>query len=143
MKRRDNNRVKRSRGITLIELLVVMVILGIIATLVTRNTVSKIDDARRSQAKNQIVELEGALDLFRLDAGRYPTTEEGLEALRIKPSGLQNWDGPYLRKDVPKDPWDRPYIYRQPGQHGDFDLVSYGPDGQEGGEGESADLVNW
>ena len=137
------NQKKRNRGITLIELLVVIVILGIIATLVVQNTVGKIDVAKKGQAKTQIGEFEGALDLFRLDAGRYPTTEEGLEALRTRPQGLRNWDGPYLKKNIPVDPWDQPFVYRQPGQHGDFDLISFGKDGQEGGDGDAADIVNW
>jgi general secretion pathway protein G len=141
-KEKSRNR-RRDRGITLIELLVVIVILGIIATLVAQNTVGKIDDAKRGQAKNQIAEIEGALDLFRLDAGRYPTADEGLQALRIRPSAVQNWDGPYLRKDLVPDPWGKTYVYRQPGEHGDFDLISFGADGQEGGEGDAADIVNW
>lgn len=143
MQLKENKTSRAQRGITLIELLVVIVILGIIATLVAQNTVGKIDDAKRSQAKNQIAEFEGALDLFRLDAGRYPTSEEGLQALRTRPTGLENWDGPYLRKDLPRDPWGNPYVYVQPGQHGEFDLVSYGNDAKEGGEGDAADLVNW
>jgi general secretion pathway protein G len=134
---------KGNRGVTLIELLVVMVILGLIAALAGQQYFGKLDSARRTSAKNQITEIEGALDLFRLDAGRYPTTEEGLTALRTKPSGVPNWDGPYLKKDLPPDPWGKAYIYRRPGGHGDFDLISLGPDGQEGGEGDAADIVNW
>ena len=131
------------RGVTLIELLVVMIILGLIAALAAQQFLGKVESARRTSAKNQITELEGALDLFRLDAGRYPSAEEGLQALRQKPSGLENWDGPYLKKDLPLDPWGKAYIYKRPGEHGDFDLISLGPDGKEGGEGDAADVVNW
>jgi general secretion pathway protein G len=135
---------RNNRGVTLIELLVVMIILGLITALAAQRFFGKLETARRSSAKNQITELEGALDLFRLDSGRYPSAEEGLEALRTKPAGLENWDGPYLKKDLPMDPWGKAYIYRRPGEHGDFDLISVGPDGQEGGEGDdAADVVSW
>ncbi len=80
---------------------------------------------------------------MRLDTGRYPTTDEGLAALVVKPSGMDNWKGPYLKKEIPMDPWGKPYIYRCPGTHGDFDIVSYGLDAKEGGDGESADVVSW
>lgn len=132
-----------NRGVTLVELLVVMIIIGLIAALAGQSYFGKLNSARRTSAKNQITELEGALDLFRLDALRYPTTEEGLQALRVKPAGLEKWDGPYLKKDLPMDPWGKAYVYRRPGQHGDFDLLSFGPDGEEGGEDDSADIVNW
>jgi len=134
---------RNDRGITLIELLVVMVIIAMFATLVGARLFRSVDKARVTQAKTQIQEFEGVLDMFRLDVGRYPTTQEGLQALRTKPSGVENWDGPYLKKDVPMDPWGRPYVYRFPGQHGDFDLFSMGSDGQEGGEADAADIVNW
>ncbi|MGC9023154.1 MAG: type II secretion system major pseudopilin GspG, partial [Dissulfurimicrobium sp.] len=84
-----------------------------------------------------------ALDAFRLDNGRYPTTEEGLKALREKPPGLDTWNGPYLPKPIPKDPWGHDYVYRCPGEHGDYDIISYGRDGQPGGEGEDADITSW
>ena len=134
---------RRDSGITLIELLVVMVIIALFATLVGQRFFGKLKTANRSFAKNQIAEFEGALDLFRLDAGRYPTTEEGLQALRVRPANVQNWDGPYLKKDLQPDPWKRPYVYRQPGQHGEIDLLSLGADGQEGGEDDNADITNW
>jgi general secretion pathway protein G len=134
---------RRDRGITLIELLVVMVIIAMFATLVGQRLFRNVERARQTTAKAQISEFESTLDLFRLDVGRYPTLEEGLQALRAAPGGLENWDGPYLRKEVPLDPWNRPYLYRFPGQHGDFDLLSLGADGQEGGEGEATDIVNW
>jgi general secretion pathway protein G len=134
---------KGNRGVTLIELLVVMIILGLIAALAAQRFFGKVESARRTSAKAQITELEGALDLFRLDVGRYPKAEEGLTALRTKPTGVENWDGPYLKKDLPMDPWGKAYIYKFPGEHGDFDLISWGPDGQEGGEGDTADIVSW
>jgi general secretion pathway protein G len=130
-------------GITLIELLVVMVIIAMFATLVGQNLFRRVGRAKQTTAKTQITELESSLDLFRLDVGRYPTAEEGLQALRVKPANVQNWDGPYLRKELPLDPWSSPYVYRFPGQHGEFDVLSYGSDGQEGGEGEAMDIVSW
>ncbi len=132
----------RDRGITLIELLVVMVIIAMFATLVGQRLFQNVDRARQTTAKAQIAEFESTLDLFRLDVGRYPTTAEGLNALRVRPEGAENWDGPYLRKDVPLDPWNRPYVYRQPGVDHDFDLLSLGSDGQEGGEGAASDIAN-
>ncbi len=137
------NERKRDRGITLIELVVVMTIIALFATLVGQRLFRNVDKARQTQAKSQIIELESTLDLFRLDTGRYPTTEEGLQALRMKPPNVEGWDGPYLKKDVPLDPWNHPYVYRFPGQHGDYDLLAYGSDGQEGGDGNAADIVNW
>src|SRR5688572_5415958 len=107
----DMNRHKRQRGLTLIELVVVMTIIALFATLVGGRLFRNVDRARQTQAKSQIAAFESNLDLFRLDVGRYPTTEEGLEALRVKPSGVEGWDGPYLTKEVPLDPWNRPYVY--------------------------------
>ena len=136
-------REKKETGITLIELLVVMVIIAMFATLVGQRLFRNVEKARETQAKAQISEFESVLDTFRLDVGRYPAAEEGLQALRTRPGNLERWDGPYLRKDVPLDPWQHPYVYRFPGQHGDYDLLALGADGQEGGEGENADVVNW
>lgn len=130
-------------GITLIELLVVMVILSLFATLVGARLFRNVDRARQTTARVQISEFESVLDLFRLDIGRYPAASEGLEALRVNPGGMDNWDGPYLRRNVPLDPWSRPYVYRYPGEHGDFDILSLGADGQVGGEDENMDVVNW
>src|SRR5438128_10442598 len=130
-------------GITLIELLVVMVIIAMFATIVGQRLFRNVEKARQTTAKAQISEFESVLDAVRLDVGRYPTTEEGLQSLRVRPGSLERWDGPYLRKDVPPDPWQRPYVYRFPGQHGDYDLYSLGADGQDGGEGENADVTNW
>src|ERR1051326_385214 len=137
------NRNKRETGITLIELLVVMVIIAMFATIVGQRLFRNVEKARQTTAKAQINEFETVLDAFRLDVGRYPTNDEGLQSLRTRPGSLDRWDGPYLQKDIPLDPWQRPYVYRFPGQHGDFDLYSLGADGQEGGEGESADVTNW
>ena len=141
MKKR--RRIKSEEGFTLIELLVVVIIIGLLAGLVAPKFFGKLSKSRINTAKAQIELFGAALDEFRLDNGRYPTTEEGLEALRKKPEGLENWAGPYLPKEIPKDPWGHDYVYRSPGEHGDYDLMSYGRDGQPGGEGEDADIVSW
>jgi general secretion pathway protein G len=103
----------------------------------------KVGSSRQKAAKAQISLFETALDTYRLDTSQYPTTSQGLEALRTQPSGVERWDGPYLPKDVPKDPWGHPYEYRCPGEHGDFDIISYGADGSPGGEDENMDIVSW
>ena len=133
----------RESGITLIELLVVMVIISLFATLVGARLFSNVDKARQTTAKAQISEFETVLDLFRLDVGRYPMASEGLQVLRVDPGGIRNWDGPYLGKQVPMDPWGNPYVYQYPGEHGDFDLLSLGSDGQQGGEDVDMDIVSW
>jgi general secretion pathway protein G len=131
-----------TQGFTLVELIVVMVILGMLAALVAPKFFGKIGKGKQSAVKTQIELLGQALDTFRLDTGRYPTTGEGLEALLTDP-GVNNWDGPYLKKAVPNDPWSRPYHYESPGNHGDYDLYSFGADGSPGGEGESKDINSW
>jgi len=136
-------RNKRESGITLIELLVVMVIIAMFATIVGQRLFRNVEKARQTTAKAQISEFESVLDAYRLAVGRYPTTDEGLQSLRARPGSVERWDGPYLREGVPLDPWQRPYVYRAPGQHGDYDLYSFGADGQEGGEGENTDVTNW
>jgi general secretion pathway protein G len=137
------NRLKISqRGFTLIELLIVMIILGLLAALVAPKMFQKVGSSKQKAAKTQISMIGTALDAYRLDIGRYPGSEEGLDALRKNP-GHGAWDGPYLSKDVPRDPWGRPYVYRAPGEHSDYDLYSLGADAQEGGEGENADVVSW
>ena len=134
---------RRERGFTLIEMLIVMVILGLLAALVGPRMFGKVGKSKQKAAKAQITLFETALDTYRLDVGKYPTTDQGLQALRVKPGDTERWDGPYLPKEVPKDPWGNPYEYRSPGEQGDVDIISYGADGSPGGEGEDADVVNW
>lgn len=130
-------------GFTLIELLVVIVIIGLLAGLVGPRMFGKVEKAKQNTARAQIELFATALEAFHLDVGRYPTAVEGLEALRTKPQGLDTWDGPYLRKNIPLDPWGKPYVYASPGEHGDFDLVSFGADAVPGGEGSNSDVVSW
>ncbi|MCU0573883.1 MAG: type II secretion system major pseudopilin GspG [Syntrophobacteraceae bacterium] len=137
-----NARGKNELGFTLIELLIVMIILGLLAALVAPKMFQKVGSSKQKAAKTQISMIGTALDAFRLDMGRYPSSEEGLDALRKSP-GQGPWDGPYLSKEVPPDPWGRPYVYRSPGEQGDYDLYSMGADGQDGGDGENADVVSW
>lgn len=130
-------------GFTLLELLVVMVIIGLLAGYVGPKYFSQIGKSEIKVARAQIDALEKALDQYRLDTGHYPAMEQGLTALVTRPSNEPKWDGPYLKKSVPGDPWGNPYVYRFPGEHGDFDLLSFGKDGQAGGSGEAADITNW
>ena len=132
----------RERGFTLIELLVVVAIIGLLAGFVAPRYFGQIGKSEVSTAKAQIDALEKALDQYRLDTGRYPSVELGLNALVAKPANEPKWNGPYLRKTVPLDPWGKPYLYKAPGDKGDFDLVSYGKDGAPGGSGENADITN-
>ncbi|MFZ1642927.1 MAG: type II secretion system major pseudopilin GspG [Candidatus Contendobacter sp.] len=143
MKRQENCR--RPRGFTLIELLVVLVILGLLAGLVGPQVMKYLGGANTKTAKLQIEDFSTALDAFRLDMGRYPTSAEGLAALVVQPSSANRWNGPYLRKNIiPKDPWQNDYQYRSPGQHGGaFDLYSLGADNADGGDGENQDVVSW
>ncbi|MCG2720698.1 MAG: type II secretion system major pseudopilin GspG [Thermodesulfovibrionales bacterium] len=138
----NRRHITNKQGFTLVELIVVMVILGMLAALVAPKFFGKIGKGKQSAVKTQIELLGQALDTFRLDTGRYPTTGEGLDALLTDP-GVNMWDGPYLKKAVPNDPWSRPYHYESPGNHGDYDLYSYGSDGSPGGEGESKDINSW
>ncbi len=133
----------KARGFTLLELLVVMVIIGLLAGYVGPRYFAQIGKSEVKVARAQVDALGKALDQFRLDTGHYPTLEEGLTSLVTHPANEPRWDGPYLAKDVPLDPWGRPYIYRFPGEHGDYDLLSYGKDMQAGGQGEAADIGNW
>ena len=132
-----------STGFTLLELLVVMVIIGLLAGYVGPKYFGQIGKSETKVARAQLDALEKALDQYRLDTGHYPAPESGLAALIQKPPNEAKWDGPYLKKIVPMDPWGRPYIYKVPGEHGEYDLVSYGKDGQPGGTGEASDIVNW
>jgi len=131
------------KGFTLVELLVVMIIIGLLAALVAPRFIRQEEKAKIKAAKAQIELLGTALDTFRLDVGRYPTTEEGLEALRKQAGGLEKWDGPYLKKEVPLDPWGKGYVYKSPGEHGPFDVISYGADGVLGGDGDNRDITSW
>jgi len=130
-------------GFTLIELLVVVVIIGLLAGLVAPRYFGQVGKSNVTVARAQIDSLSKALDQYRLDVGTYPTTDQGLQALFVRPEGVDRWDGPYLQKQVPADPWGRPYQYKSPGDHGDYDLYSYGADGQPGGTGENADVTSW
>jgi general secretion pathway protein G len=132
-----------SCGFTLVELMVVVIIIGLLAALVLPQFIRQEEKAKIKAAQAQIELLGTALDTFRLDVGRYPSTEEGLQALRQKPATLDRWDGPYLKKDLPLDPWEKPYMYKSPGDHGPYDLVSYGADGAPGGEKDNRDLTSW
>lgn len=136
------NKLFNTGGFTLIELLVVMVILGMLAAIVGPNLFGKVGKGKQSAAKTQIEMIGQALDSYRLDTGRYPGTSEGLNALNTN-SGTQGWDGPYLKKGVPNDPWGKPYQYQSPGSHGDYDLYSLGGDGTPGGDGENKDINSW
>lgn len=130
-------------GFTLLELLVVLVIIGLLAGYVGPKFFNQIGKSEVKAARAQIDGLQKALDHYRLDTGHYPASEQGLAALQQAPSGEEHWQGPYLSKQVPKDPWHRDYVYRCPGQHGDYDLYSLGKDGREGGSGEDADITSW
>lgn len=134
---------RRQGGFSLIELLIVMVILGLLASLVGPQMFKHLGGAKQKTAKTQIEMLMAAMDAFRLDMDRYPTQQEGLEALSNS-TGDESWDGPYLKKGVPLDPWGKPYHYMIPGENGgEMDIFSYGRDDKPGGEGEDADVVSW
>jgi general secretion pathway protein G len=137
-------RSRRQAGVTLIEMLVVVTIIALFAAVVAPRMLRQTDSARRTAARTQINSFMTALGAYKLDTGLYPTTEQGLQALRTRPEGVLQWNGPYLPQDIPVDPWGRPYLYRFPGEHGDEpDLVSLAADGQPGGEGLNADVVSW
>jgi general secretion pathway protein G len=142
--RREKRRARTQAGVTLIEMLVVVTIIALFAALVAPRMFGHADKARVVAAKSQINSFSTALGAFKLDTSMFPTTEQGLEALRAKPQNLNQWQGPYLPQEVPLDPWGHPYIYKYPGDHGDEpDIISLGADGQPGGEGINADVVSW
>jgi len=137
-------RAQWQSGFTLIELLVVLAILGMIVAFVTPQVLKYLGRAKTDAAHIQIENIAGALDLYRLDVGRYPTQTEGLQALVEHPAGLDAWNGPYLKQHaVPPDPWGRPYLYKIPGDHGEYDLFTYGAAGVPGGTGENQSVTNW
>ena len=131
-------------GFSLIEMLVVLAIIGLIMGLVGPRVLSYLSDARAKTARLQIESFTNSLDLFSMDVGRYPTSQEGLSVLVRQPANVATWNGPYLRGSaVPNDPWGNPFVYRAPGSHGPYDLISHGSDGREGGEGAAAEITNW
>jgi general secretion pathway protein G len=135
---------RAEHGFTLVEILVVITIIGLIMALVGPRVINYLGEAKVKAAKIQIESFSSALDLYYLDAGRYPSSSEGLAALAQRPGGASAWNGPYVKGGfVPNDPWGHPYVYRAPGEHGAYDIVSYGSDGQEGGTGTAADIVSW
>jgi general secretion pathway protein G len=131
------------RGFTLLELLVVIAIIGLLAAYVGPKYFSQLGKSEQAVAKSQVEAFSRALGTYRLDVGSFPNTEEGLAALMTRPEGAARWNGPYLDRAIPLDPWDHPYIYRSPGSHGDFDIVSLGKDGQPGGTGDATDISNY
>ena len=134
----------RESGVTLIELMVVVTIIALFVALVGPSLFKNVDKSKVTASKAQIEQFMTALGTYKLDVGTFPTTEQGLQALRVKPGDVQNWNGPYIPKEVPQDPWQHPYVYKYPGEHGDEpDIISYGLDGQPGGEGLNADIVSW
>ncbi|HWU35488.1 MAG TPA: type II secretion system major pseudopilin GspG [Methylovorus sp.] len=139
----DGRQRSRHAGFTLLELLVVMVIIGLLAGYVGPKYFAQIGKSEIKATRAQLDSLEKALDQYRLDTGHYPSTEQGLAALTSKPDNDARWDGPYLKKSVPDDPWGHPYQYKSPGEHGEYDLYSLGKDGQPGGSQEMADIVSW
>jgi general secretion pathway protein G len=137
------NRHHSAHGFTLIEILIVVVIIGLLASLVGPQLFKKVGSSRQKTAQAQMSMIETALKMFRLDIGRYPTTEEGLKSLVIKPESLRAWDGPYLEKDVPLDPWGNFYIYKCPAEKSEYEIISYGADGKPEGDGENKDIKSW
>jgi general secretion pathway protein G len=142
--KRMRNRTRRLAGITLIEMLVVVTIIALFAALVAPRMLSRTDSARVTAARAQINSFMTALGAYKLDTGAYPSTEMGLNALRVRPANANQWQGPYLPQEIPMDPWGRPYLYKYPSEQGDEpEIISLGADGQPGGEGTNADVVSW
>jgi len=141
--KRNKRNKNRQGGFTLMELLVVLAILGLLMSLVGPRVLNQLGGAKTKTAAIQIKDLEQALEMYKLDVGRYPSTSDGLKALNDKPGGATGWNGPYLKSDVPMDPWKREYNYKYPGERGELDIFTYGQNGTPGGEGEDADVGNW
>jgi general secretion pathway protein G len=142
--RTHEKKTRAQAGVTLIEMLVVVTIIALFAALVAPRMLRRTDTARVTAARAQIGSFMTALGAYKLDTGLFPTTEQGLQALRTPPPGLTQWAGPYLPQDIPVDPWARPYVYKFPGEHGDEpDVICYGADGQPGGDGINGDVVSW
>jgi len=138
------NRKRSQAGVTLIEMLVVVAIIGMFVALVGPGLWKRVDTAKITATRNQIHNFMTALGTYKLDNGTFPTTEQGLQALRVKPADANQWNGPYMPLDIPKDPWGRDYVYKYPGEHGDEpDILSLAQDGQLGGEGLNADIASW
>lgn len=137
-----NNPSSKKRGFTLIEIIIVVIILSLLAALIVPRLFQKVEKSKRQITKTQIIMLENAVKMYKLDTGRFPSSEEGLKALLTNP-GANNWDGPYLEKGLPKDPWGREFSYICPGKNYAFEISSPGADGNEGGEGENKDITNW
>ena len=134
----------RESGMTLMEILVVLVLIGVVLGIVGSNFIGRGEKAKADAARIEIGQIAQALDLYKLEVGRYPTTQEGMKALLEAPPGVNNWNGPYWKKDsMPKDPWGNEYRYTSPGQHGPYDILSLGADGREGGDGANKDIVSW
>ncbi|MEO7145414.1 MAG: type II secretion system major pseudopilin GspG [Bryobacteraceae bacterium] len=137
-------RRQSQRGVTLIEMLVVVTIIALFAALVAPRMLGRADAAKHTAARAQIDSFMTALGAYKLDTGRYPSTEAGLQALRVHPDNEPQWTGPYLPQEIPVDPWARPYLYKYPGDHGDEpDIISLGADGAPGGDGNNADILSW
>ncbi len=132
-----------NKGFTLTELLVVLVIIGLLAALVGPVLYQRINPAKQSVARAQIENFMSALDSYFMDTGKFPTSQQGLAALRVRQEGDSKWNGPYLKKDIPTDPWNNQFVYRTPGRNGGYEVISYGADGKEGGEGDNADINSW
>ena len=137
-------RAKKVSGFTLIELLIVMVIIGLLAAFIAPKLIGRVGESKQTAARAQIELLATAIDVYKLDTGKYPTQDSGLSVLTTKSDAVKNWKGPYLKKEkIPKDPWGIDYIYKYPGDHGDYDIISYGADENEGGTGENKDIFSW